>query len=66
MGVLEIIGAFAGGGIGSFIAGAVYAAVGLLLVGSPLAAGLAVPPVFGALLLVQGVAVIVLVFRARA
>ena len=66
MGVLEIIGAFAGGGIGSFIAGAVYAAVGLLLVGSPLAAGLAVPPVFGALLLVQGVAFIILASRVRA
>ena len=66
MGVLEIIGAFAGGGIGSFIAGAVYAAVGLLLIGSPIAAGLAVPLAFGVLLLVQGVTLIVLAFRARA
>lgn len=36
MGVLEFIGAFTGGGIGSFIVGAIYAVVGLLLLGSPL------------------------------
>ena len=66
MGVLEIIGAFAGGGIGSFIAGAVYAAVGLLLIGSPFTARLAVPVVFGTLPLVQGVAFIILASRVRA
>ena len=65
MGVLEIIGAFTGGGIGSFIVGAIYAIVGLLLLGSPVAAALAVPLVFGVLLLVQGVALIVLAFRVR-
>ena len=65
MGVLEIIGAFTGGGIGSFIVGAIYAVVGLLLLGSPVAAALAVPLVFGVLLLVQGVALIVLAFRVR-
>jgi uncharacterized membrane protein HdeD (DUF308 family) len=66
MGALEIIGAFTGGGIGSFIVGAIYAVVGLLLLGSPVAAALAVPLVFGVLLLVQGVALIVLAFRVRA
>jgi uncharacterized membrane protein HdeD (DUF308 family) len=66
MGVLELIGGFTGGGIGSFIMGVLYVLVGLLLLGSPIAAALAVPLVFGALLLVQGVALVVLAFRARA
>jgi len=66
MGVLEIIGGFTGGGIGSFILGVVYVLVGLLLLGSPMAAVLAVPLVFGVLLLVQGVGLIILAFRVRA
>ena len=65
MGVLEIIAAFKGGGIGSFILGVIYLLVGLLLLGSPMAAALAVPLVFGVLLLVQGVALIVWAFRVR-
>jgi uncharacterized membrane protein HdeD (DUF308 family) len=65
MGVLEIVGAFQGGGIGGFILGVIYALVGLLLLGSPLSAALAVPLVFGILLLVQGAASIVLAFRAK-
>jgi len=39
--------------------------VGLLLLGSPIAAALAVPVVFGVLLLIQGVGLIVLAFRVR-
>jgi uncharacterized membrane protein HdeD (DUF308 family) len=66
MGVLELIGGFTGGGIGSFIMGVLYVLVGLLLLGSPIAAALAVPLVFGVLLLIQGVALVVLAFRARA
>ena len=66
MGVIEIIGGFKGGGVGSFILGAVNVLVGLLLLGSPVAAALAVPLVFGVLLLIQGVASIVLAFRVRA
>jgi uncharacterized membrane protein HdeD (DUF308 family) len=66
MGVLEIIAGFSGGGIGSFIMGVLYVLVGLLLLGSPIAAALAVPLVFGILLLIQGVAHVVLAFRARA
>ena len=66
MGVLEIIGGFKGGGIGPFILGAINVLVGLLLLGSPLAAALAVPLVFGVLLLVQGVGSIILAFRVRA
>ena len=65
MGVIEIIGGFKGGGVGSFVLGAVNVLVGLLLLGSPVAAALAVPLVFGVLLLIQGVASIVLAFRVR-
>ena len=65
MGVLEIISGFRGGGIGSFILGAISLLVGLLLLGSPVAAALAVPFVFGVLLLIEGVALIVLAFRVR-
>jgi uncharacterized membrane protein HdeD (DUF308 family) len=66
MGVLEIIGGFSGGGIGSFLMGVLYVIVGLLLLASPVAAALAVPLVFGVLLLIQGVALVVLAIRARA
>jgi len=66
MGVLEIIGGISGGGIGSFLMGVLYVIVGLLLLASPIAAALAVPLVFGILLLIQGVALVVLALRARA
>jgi uncharacterized membrane protein HdeD (DUF308 family) len=65
MGILEIIGGFAGGGIASFIRGAFNLVIGLLLLSAPMAAALAVPLVFGVLLLVEGVALIVLAFRVR-
>lgn len=65
MGVLQIIGGFKGGGIGAFILGAINILVGVLLLGSPVAAALAVPFVFGALLLIQGVGSIILAFRVR-
>ena len=66
MGVLEIIEAFKGGGIGSFILGAINILVGLLLLGSPVSAALVVPLVFGVLLLIEGVAHIFWAFRVRA
>ncbi len=66
MGVLEIIGGFSGGGIGAFVLGVIYLILGVLLVGSPIAAALAVPLVFGAILLVQGLVHLVLAFRVRA
>ena len=66
MGVSEIIGGFQGGGIGSFILGAITLLVALLMLGSPVAAALAVPFVFGLLLLVQGVASLIFAFRVRA
>ena len=65
MGVLEIVGGFKGGGIGSFILGLINLLVGLLLLGSPVAAALAVPIVFGVLLLIEGVALIAWAFRVR-
>ena len=66
MGMIQIISAFKGGGLGSFVLGAINIAVGLLLLGSPIAATLAVPFVFGVLLLVQGVALTIWAFRVRA
>jgi len=66
MGVFEIIEGFKGGGAGSFILGVINILVGLLLLGRPLAAALAVPLVFGVLLLVQGLLLIVWAFRIRA
>ena len=65
MGVLEIIGGCKGGGLGSFVLGVINVLVGLLLLGSPVAAALAVPVVFGVLLLVQGVGLIIWAFRVR-
>ena len=65
MGVLEIIGGFSGGGIGSFIRGGINLLIGILLLSAPMAAALAVPFVFGILLLVQGVALLALAFRVR-
>ena len=66
MGVFDIIGGLKGGGIGSLIFGAINVLVGLLLLGSPVAAALAVPLVFGGLLLVQGIALVIWAFRLRA
>jgi uncharacterized membrane protein HdeD (DUF308 family) len=65
MGVLDIIGAFTGGGLGSFVLGTINLIIGLLLLGAPLVAALAVPLVFGILLLLQGIALIVLALRVR-
>ena len=65
MGVLDVIGGFAGGGFGSFLLGVVNFVIGVLLLGAPFAAALAVPLVFGVLLLIQGIALIFLAFRVR-
>jgi uncharacterized membrane protein HdeD (DUF308 family) len=66
IGAVQIIGGFKGGGIGPFILGAINVLVGILLLGSPLAAALAVPLVFGVLLLIQGAGLMILAFRIRA
>ncbi|MET4478863.1 DUF308 domain-containing protein [Bradyrhizobium sp. F1.13.3] len=65
MGTLQIIAGLKGGGIGPLILGAINGLVGLLLLGSPIAAALAVPVVFGALLLIQGAGLVILAFRVR-
>jgi len=65
MGVVEIIEGFRGGGAWCFILGVINLLVGLLLLGRPMAVALAVPFVFGILLLVQGVALLVWAFRVR-
>ena len=66
MGALEIVRGFRGGGFGSFILGAFNVLIGLVLLSSPLSAAVAVPFVFGVLLLVQGVSLIIWAFRVRA
>jgi uncharacterized membrane protein HdeD (DUF308 family) len=60
-----IIGAFSGGGVGSFLLGLISLLIGALLLGAPLVTALAVPFVFGILLLIQGVAQIVYAFRVK-
>ena len=66
IGAVQIIGGFKGGGIGPFILGAINVLVGILLLGSPVAAALAVPLVFGVLLFIQGAGLMILAFRVRA
>jgi uncharacterized membrane protein HdeD (DUF308 family) len=65
IGVFAIIGGFTGGGIGSFIFGVINFVIGLILLGSPMVAALAVPLVFGILLLIEGVALIFWAFRVK-
>jgi uncharacterized membrane protein HdeD (DUF308 family) len=65
MGIFGIIGGFTGGGIGSFLLGIAGVLIGVLLLGSPLTTALAVPFVFGILLLIEGVALIVYAFRVK-
>ena len=66
MGVVNIIAGFKGGGVASFLLGAVNILIGLILLSSPMSAALAVPFVFGIILLVQGVALAIWAFRVRA
>ena len=66
IGLLDIIGGFTGGGIGSFVLGVISVLIGLLLLNSPVAAGLALPIAFGILLLIEGVILVVWAFRVRA
>ena len=65
VGAIGIIGAFAGGGVGSFIFGAINLLIGLLLLTSPVAATLAIPFVFGVLLLIEGVGLVLWAFKVR-
>ena len=65
IGVFAMIGACMGGGVGSFIFGLINFVIGLLLLGAPMVAALAVPLVFGILLLIQGVILIIWAFKVR-
>ena len=66
MGVFEIIRGFKGGGGGAFILGVINVLVGLLLLGRPMMAALAIPFFFGVLLLIEGIGLVIWAFRARA
>ena len=65
IGVFAIIAGFTGGGVGSFIFGVINFIIGLILLSSPMAAAIAVPLVFGILLLIQGVVLIIWAFRVK-
>jgi uncharacterized membrane protein HdeD (DUF308 family) len=66
MGGVNLIVGVKGGGIASFILGVVNILIGLLLLSSPTSAALAVPLVFGIILLVQGAVLAILAFRVKA
>ena len=66
MGLFEIIRGVRGGGAGAFILGVINVLIGLLLLGRPMAAALAVPFIFGILLLIEGVGLLIWAFRVRA
>jgi uncharacterized membrane protein HdeD (DUF308 family) len=59
IGTAEVVHGFAGGGLGSFVLGAINIIMGLLLIATPLQAMIVVPIVFGFLLLLQGIVVAV-------
>jgi uncharacterized membrane protein HdeD (DUF308 family) len=65
MGICEIIEGFRGGGAWSFVLGVINILVGVLLLARPMAAAVAVPLVFGILLLVQGLFLLIWAFRVR-
>ena len=65
MGAVNIGAGFKGGGVASFLLGAVNILIGILLLSSPATTALAVPLVFGVILLVQGVSLAIWAFRIR-
>jgi uncharacterized membrane protein HdeD (DUF308 family) len=65
IGMLEIIGGWTGGGIAPFVLGVINLLIGFLLLDPPLLMAVQAPLAFGALLLVQGVALLILAFRTR-
>jgi uncharacterized membrane protein HdeD (DUF308 family) len=52
--------------MGAFILGVFNILIGLLLLGRPVAAALAVPFIFGLILLIEGIGLIIWAFRVRA
>ena len=65
MGVFEIIRGVKGGGMGAYAMGAANILIGVLLLARPLSAALAVPFIFGVILLIEGVGLLYLAFKAR-
>ena len=65
LGALEFIGGFSGGGIGSYLRGTLNLIIGILLLSAPLSAALAVPIVFGVILIAQGAGLIAVALRVR-
>jgi len=65
MGFVNLVAGFKGGGVASFLLGVVNVLIGLLLLSSPATAALAVPLVFGIILLVQGFSLVFWAFRVR-
>lgn len=62
---VNMAAAFKGGGFASFVLGIVNLLIGFILLSSPATAALAVPFVFGAILLVQGILHTIWAFRVR-
>ncbi len=62
---VNVAAAFKGGGFASFVLGTANLLIGFILLSSPATAALAVPFVFGAILLVQGILHTIWAFRVR-
>jgi uncharacterized membrane protein HdeD (DUF308 family) len=65
MGVLDIVRGVKGGGKGAFVLGGFNILIGLLLLSRPLSAALAVPFIFGVILLIEGVGLVFLALKGR-
>jgi len=65
IGVINLIQAFQGGGLGAAILGIISIIFGIILLGSPLLAATALPWVLGIFAIVGGVVAIVAAFRMR-
>lgn len=64
-GILELVMAFKGAGWGTGILGAISILFGVLLLRTPILAGLALPWVFGVFAVVGGIAAIFMAFRLK-
>ena len=65
IGVIGLIGAFRGGGWAAGILGVINLFFGILLIGSPFIAGLALPWVYGVMAVAGGIFAIIAAFRQR-
>lgn len=65
IGVIGLIGAFSGGGWAAGILAAISLFFGILLIGSPFIAGLALPWVYGVMAVAGGILTVIAAFRQR-